>query len=537
MAKFVRHEPCDACGSSDALARYDDGSAHCFSCKRTIRAGAAPAPAASPFGKKQPRSLITDGKVRALVKRGITEETCRFMSYQVGEYGGEPVHIANYWRDGKIVAQKIRTADKKFKVLGDGKNLPFFGQQLWRGGGRRLVITEGEIDALTVSQLFNNRWPVVSLPNGASSAARSCSQEIEFLNGFDEVVLAFDMDEPGRKAAKEVAALLPPGKAKIAHLPAKDPNEALIQGKLKELNAALWEAKPYRPDGVIGVDAIIERAVAPVERGLAWPWPTLTKYTYGRRRSEVYGLGGGTGCGKTDVFKELVAHVVTVDKLPAGVFFLEEPVHHTIKTLAGKIDGIRYHVPGVEYDPAKLRETIKSLDGKVYLYDHFGAMDWATIKEKIRYMVRALGIRDIFLDHLTALAATIEDDERKAIDKIMAEIAALAQELDCTIYYISHLTTPEGKPHEEGGRVHEKHFRGSRSISYWTHFIFAIERNKQDPDSPSVFRVLKDRYTGDANGVCFGLRYDRTTGRTTECELPVEDDEETPKFRNRQTEY
>ena len=31
-SEFVRHEPCSACGSSDALARYSDNHAHCFSC-------------------------------------------------------------------------------------------------------------------------------------------------------------------------------------------------------------------------------------------------------------------------------------------------------------------------------------------------------------------------------------------------------------------------------------------------------------------------------------------------------------------------
>ena len=38
MGKFIQHEPCDECGSSDALGRYDDGSAHCFSCGHNIKA-------------------------------------------------------------------------------------------------------------------------------------------------------------------------------------------------------------------------------------------------------------------------------------------------------------------------------------------------------------------------------------------------------------------------------------------------------------------------------------------------------------------
>lgn len=39
MANLVRaHQPCQDCGSHDALAVYDDGSTYCFSCS-TYRKG------------------------------------------------------------------------------------------------------------------------------------------------------------------------------------------------------------------------------------------------------------------------------------------------------------------------------------------------------------------------------------------------------------------------------------------------------------------------------------------------------------------
>jgi twinkle protein len=213
------------------------------------------------------------------------------------------------------------------------------------------------------------------------------------------------------------------------------------------------------------------------------------------------------------------------DNLPVGMIMLEEPPAHTLKTLAGMSMGVRVHVPGSKYSQDDLTTAIDNLDNKVFFYDHFGSQGWAAIKEKIRYMCVALGCRDIFLDHLTALAASIPEaiSEVKAIDKIMAELSALTQELNCTIYFVSHLTTPDGKPHEEGGRVLEKQFRGSRSIAYWSHFLFAIERDKQS-DDPTLFRVLKDRYTGDSTGVKFGLQYSRGTGLLDECELPSEPD-------------
>lgn len=519
----VGKEPCPDCGSRDNLVRYSDGHAYCFSmgCGRYEPATGDETHHTTRRGRDV--SLI-EGEHTALPKRRINEETCRVWDYRVGQYNGKPVQIATYRNaDGVPVAQKLRFADKSFKVIGDLKAaLPLYGQHLWREGGKMVVITEGELDALSVSQLQSNRWPVVSVPNGAAGAAKAVSAALEWLLGFERVVIYFDDDEPGRKAARECAALLPPGRAYLASVPSfKDANEALVAGAGKALVDALWGARPWRPDGLVSVEDVIERAVVPVEIGLPWPWPALTEATHGRRRGELYGFGAGTGCGKTTLFKQIIANIVMGEGSPVGVLALEEAPHHTLRTIAGIVDGVRYHVPGTTFDPAVMRATLERMQGRVHLYDHYGAATFDSIVSKVRYMVHSLGCRDIFLDHITALAATIDEDERKAIDRMMADLAALVQELDITLYFISHLATPEGKAHEEGGRVQERHFRGSRSIAYWSHFLFGLERDKQKPDAPTVLRVLKDRYTGDAAGVTIGLRYDRTTGRMEE--TPIND--------------
>ena len=98
----------------------------------------------------------------------------------------------------------------------------------------------------------------------------------------------------------------------------------------------------------------------------------------------------------------------------------------------------------------------------------------------------------------------------------MKEMAGLANELGIIIHFVSHLSTPEGKPHEEGGRVMIRHFKGSRAIGFWSHFMFGLERNQQaeDPEErqQTTLRVLKDRYTGRATGATFRMRYAPSTG-------------------------
>ena len=69
---------------------------------------------------------------------------------------------------------------------------------------------------------------MVSVPSGAAGERRP--KQLPLLQqGYDEIVLFYDNDEPGRQAAQACASVLPPGKVKIAHLQGdyKDASDAL----------------------------------------------------------------------------------------------------------------------------------------------------------------------------------------------------------------------------------------------------------------------------------------------------------------------
>jgi twinkle protein len=464
-------------------------------------------------------SALLTGEYQALSKRGITEETCRHFGYQVASRGGIGYQVAPYFNaDGQMVAQKLRTAKKTFSVVGDVKDALLFGQQLWRDGGKMVVVTEGEIDCMTVSQLQGNKWPVVSVPNGSKGAKKALAKHLDWLEKFATVVLMFDMDDPGREAVAECAPLFRPGRCKIARLPLKDANELLQAGRGAEVIEAVWGAKEYRPDGLVSVDDLIEEIDKPIVEGYPWWLEPLTKLTYGRRLGEIYALGAGTGVGKTDFLTQQVAFDVNTLGLHVGCVFLEQKPVETAKRIAGKIAGKRFHVPDGSWTTEELKGSIDSLRGKVTFYDNFGTTDWEVVAGKIRYMAVSEDIKVIYLDHLTALADTA--DERGSLEKIMKEMAALANELQIIIVFVSHLATPEGKPHEEGGRVMIRHFKGSRTIGFWSYFMFGMERDQQAEDENArqrtTFRVLKDRYTGQATGSVVTLVYDKDTGRLAE---------------------
>jgi len=439
---------------------------------------------------------------------------------------GTNVQVAPYYDGNEQVAQKLRYQNKDFKFIGHSRKAQLYGQHLWRDGGKMVVVTEGEIDCMTVAQLQGLKWPVVSLQNGASAAKKALSKQLPWLEKFETVVLMFDMDEAGQLAVAEAAPIFSPGKCKVARLPLKDANEMLLAGRGAEVIDAIWGAKEYRPDGLVSIEDILEDIIKPTEQGLPWWMPSLTEVTFGRRYSELYGFGAGTGVGKTDWLTQQIAFDVSVLGMQVGLLFLETPVGELGKRLAGKVMCRQFHIPDAGWNTEELNEGISKFKSKATLYDNFGQTDWEIVKSHIRFMAVCQGIRLFYLDHLTAMADT--QDEKGSLEQIMKEMAGLAKELNVIIHYVSHLSTPEGKPHEEGGRVMIRHFKGSRAIGFWSHFLFGLERNQQEEDEDlrqvTTFRCLKDRHTGRATGKTFFIHYDHSTGCLKEIDNPFTDE-------------
>jgi len=469
------------------------------------------------------RPLTTDLEFRDLSKRNIREDTARKFGYAYGTYGGRRCQVAPYHdAAGRVVAQKIRFPGKDFAIAGDPKGMRLFGQQLWKPGGKKLVITEGEIDALAMSQAQGNRWPVVSVPNGARAAARALQQELEFVESFEEVVFMFDMDEAGQEAARECCELLSPNKGRIATLPLKDAGEMVQAGRIKELIQAFWDARPYRPDGIVQGEEVWEH-MTQIDKVSSVPLPHsgLQEKTHGLRGGEVVTFCAGTGVGKSTFCREVAVNIMDQGH-SVGYVALEESVKRSGLGLMSIPMNRPLHLEELkEEDKPALREAFETYADRMYLYDHFGSLDSANLLAKIRFLIRGCGCNYIVLDHLSIVVSGIIDgDERRVIDNTMTALASLAQETGACILIVSHLRRTEGKAHEEGKAVSLSDLRGSGSIGQLSHTIIALERDQQGGQANvAEARVLKCRHTGMTGPAGF-LHYTPKTGRLQECDEP-----------------
>lgn len=529
-SEFVAHEPCPECGSSDALARYSDGHAHCFSCNH-YEHGEGEGDTSAPRTTK-PKDLIPYGEPTEWDSRGITEETAKKWGFTRSELSGQPVRVFNYrTTKGQVAAQKVRFKNKDFRFLGDTKAVGLYGMHLWRDSGKKIVITEGELDAMSVSQAQNHKWPVVSLPNGAQGARKALQRNLEWLEKFEEVILMFDQDEPGQAAVESCASLFRPGKCKVAELPLKDANEMLCDGRVKELIDSIWSAKVFRPDGVVaGNDLFDTINEEDNHASTSLPFQRLNTMTKGMRRGELMTVTAGSGIGKSAVIREIAYDFLAMGET-IGMLMLEESVKRTARGLMGIVVDKPLHddknlVSEEEFKTA-FDETLGT--GRVYLYDHFGSTQIDNLMDKIRYLAKGCDCGWIFLDHLSIVVSGMDDgDERRMIDNAMTKLKSLAMECDVGIILVSHLRRPSGdKGHENGADTSLSQLRGSHAIAQLSDFVIGLERDQQDDKEITVkgkecprknitsLRVLKNRYTGET-GPAGWLLYEPDSGRLRE---------------------
>jgi twinkle protein len=478
---------------------------------------------------------IIDGKIVALPHRKISEDTCRKFGYSCVRMIGDVIEVATYLRDGVPVGQKFRGPNKKFWTAGDMRNAPLWGQWLWSGGGRKLVITEGEIDCMSVSQVQENKWPVVSLPNGAAGAKDAIRRNLEWVTSFDEVILCFDMDDPGRKAAAEVAQILPPGKCRVASLSRKDANEMLVNGEADELQrSVVWNSMAYRPDGIVRASEIkTDDEIDSIE---IWPYPWwgLTEYALGQRPGEISMWTSGTGSGKSTIIRSITADHVRRGR-NVGIIMLEESPASTIDDIVS--DFIRKPVRRIRYQKALNRlyrdnglpekpirvdytkdeyEAARNDEcfNRLFVYDHTGSRDDQSIESKIEYLAVSADCKVIVLDHITAAVAGKGGggtSEREVIDKIMSALDRITVRTAVHIHVICQLKKGD-KAFEEGDRCTLQDLKGAGSLSTVPHNIWFAQRYCLDRDpvkkNTTYLWSLKNRLAGDRRGLATALVFD-----------------------------
>lgn len=203
-----------------------------------------------------------------------------------------------------------RPDGKKESWSSKGTKRCLYAKNLIGDDASELVITEGEIDALTWNSVG---IPAVSVPNGVLDM-EWIDIDWEWLARFEKIYISTDMDEPGRNAAQDICKRLGLHRTYIVELPKKDANEMLVAGmKQDDFRKCLDSAKQIELDEIKRPDEfrkeVLEHYVTdPSLEGWQTPWSPDLGWRV--RRGEFTVLSGFSGSGKTQGLNQVMVTLI-----------------------------------------------------------------------------------------------------------------------------------------------------------------------------------------------------------------------------------
>jgi twinkle protein len=454
-----------------------------------------------------------------LADRRIGQSTCRLYDYQVALHHGRPAHFAHIKdQQGRNVATHIRILPKQITWKGSPKGTQLFGQHL--GSGSHLIITEGEIDAMSVHEAYCARTKgvvAVSITSGVNACLNNLKANLKYINSFNRVTVFFDDDRPtkqeeegkpnvGQEWAAKAVELIGP-KARLATgLGYKDANEAWQALDGDAIRRAIDNATKHTPEGVVQAVDLLDAVLNPEEdRGIDTPWKGWDAATEGYKPGELWLIAGGTGIGKS-LFTRSMALDLASNGTKVAYIGLEEKASTTLERMLSEKLGVPFHLQSTEVRnelKAEVTAAMKQFAPNLLLLDKFGSESMEAFVSTVKHYVLNEECRVVFLDHFSLLAdgIALNVDQRRAIDKAIKDLKTLAMELGFTFVVVCHLSRAQGmaQSHEEGGEPKLSELRGSHSLAQIPDYIWMLARNPLDTEQPNTTScwLKKNRIKGE----------------------------------------
>lgn len=558
MAAFIKHTSCDKCGSSDGRAVYQDDSSHCFVCEHTIPSEEfkeanqkKPSRVRSSIKKEENMEVKPSSKpaltpeenieiksetsVKAKGFRGIDDSIyAKFgVRHAFAEDTGEV--IEQYYpctQDGQLVGYKVREVPKNFYSKGrTGADCELFMQFRFNRGGKYVIITEGEVDALSAYQMLAQyaqrkgsifETAVVSPTTGANSHKQIAGQ-FRFFDSFDNIIISYDNDKAGQTATEQLLKVLPKGKVKIMPMRYKDANEYLQEGAEEAFISDFYNAKKQVPVGVLASSNLYDRimgqsAVAKI------PFPPFMQklnelFVGGMPLGHIVNIAADTGIGKTTLVNELIYYWIFNSPHTVGIVSMELDAgqygevllsRHLEKKLAlieSQDEKIAYLSTDRVVEKARELTVKEDGDSRFYLLDNRdGTIE--EIQDTVEELVSACGAKVVVLDPLQDILDGLSNEEQA---EFMKWAKGFIKSHGITFIFINHMRkTPAG----QNGADSEQNIMGSSTIIKSASANILLKRDKMAESeitrNSTEISVTKNRVCG-LTGPAGSIYYDNAT--------------------------
>lgn len=517
MGKFLRHGECPACGSKDNFSWYLDdagqeyGRCETPGCKHTVvtdsyRADAVMHTKSEPVWVDLP-TMYTDD-VRLTTSRSIAESTLE--TYNVGsDEDDSKVMLPYYSVTGVPLGWKERpTKHKKFYAHFAGDNsehVGFFGMN--KRGRRKLLVVEGELDALAAYQMLKGQMDVWSVPFGAKSLVPKLRQFVELIDSYDAVYVCMDNDSEGQTAAIAAMSFLDPGRGYNVVLSGaigKDACDYLKAGHADDFRASVWGASVngdagFKNKAQLKAD-VIDRILHPDKyKGTSTGFDSLDKLIGGCRPGEIHLVISGTGVGKSSFVRQ-VAFQLAEQGENILYITLEDNAITTAQWFMSYVEGQRLvSGAGSELTEEQLADTFTAAMEHIELVDNVNYLDKDDVLKKIKYAKKRFGISHVFIDHVSALASGSAVPDREYLEWFWPNLKQQAEVQEVGVWVVSHISRDKDDKADTMPTL--SRIKGSTASQQWAHDVMGLGKSDpKDRESSTVLRMLKANRTWSKYG-------------------------------------
>lgn len=445
-----------------------------------------------------------------------------------------------YYRGGQLVNIKHREPQKRFRMEA-GAELVMWGLDDI-DPDQPVTIVEGECDRLALAEAGIGN--VLSVPAGAPAVGTDIENaELAYLESAEtilkqarEVILAGDMDEPGRRLTEELARRIGRAKCWRVEWPdgAKDANDALVAGGAEAVIAAIDRRIPYPVDGVTSPSEYLEllwKYESDVETGKslsAWPgFSTMMRFTPG----QLTVLAGIPSAGKSVWLNHLLLQLGMEHGWRSALFSPEyHPTELHVRDLLELHMGkpIRQDLPGAATRD-DVRAALADIEDK-FRFIHPTAATLDEVLGRAEALVYRHGVKMLVIDPWTELDRG-DDGALSATDwvgKSLKRIRRFGREFGVHCIVSAHPAKSRPIEQKDGTRrypvITPYDISDSRHWYEMADNILSIWRDKTDPTAPVEIHVQKVRFRDNGQMGVAAFHYTPLTRYYTDVTERYEDD-------------
>lgn len=480
-------------------------------------------------------------------QRGISDETCR--RYSIGYCplwkhpkapNAKPIEviIIPTSESTYVVRHTDQRSDQRYMNVGASR---LFNAQALKEADKPIIITEGEIDALSVYEVGG-----VAVGLGSTSNVKQLARMLETLKPSQPLIIALDNDEAGNKASVELETRLKELQILFyrhnLYGSCKDANEALKADREGFRRAVEWanqiqisaeasekeaEKEAYLRTSVADqlqsfIDSVKESADSPI---YSTGFSAFDRLLDGGLHEGLVILGALSSIGKT-TFVLQIADYIAQHGQDVLVFALEMSRNELIskslsrltyqdailngediknaKTARGISDGKRY--PAYNAQEMRLIERAilqyQQYAKHLFIREGIGSIGVEQIREAVRRHIAFTGNKPlIIVDYLQILApADVRATDKQNIDIAVLELKRISRDCHVPVVAISSFNRENYK-----GTVNMTAFKESGAIEYSADVLIGLQfthagdkdfdlENEKDKEPRDIeLKILKNR--------------------------------------------